>query len=270
MGDFKLLALDMDGTLLTSAKQVSPRTAQALKQLAQEGVHLCFCTGRNRAELGPYMDELSFIRYGVLVSGSLVRDMFTGKIISSNMLSANQALTIAQVGRLEDAMVHVLCVDETLIAKRDMARLAEVKMEIYRPLYETSARHVDAIEEALATHDDILKVNLYHKSAESRARSRERLSEQPLMLADAETTSLECTARGISKAKGLRKLCDFLGISIDEAVMIGDAENDLDALRAVGMPVAMGNAVPEVARVAKLHVADCDHDGIVEAIQRLF
>lgn len=270
MKSYKLLALDMDGTLLNSQKRVSPRTAQALTRLADRGIPLAFCTGRNRAELGMYLQELSFIRYGVLVSGSIVRDMHTGEIVTSQPLQTSMALHIARVGRCEDAMIHVLCVDQTLIAKKDMNRLEDVEMEVYRPLFMESGELVDDVMVAMSEHEDILKVNLYHTSVESRARSRARLSTSQIVLADSETTSLECTAQGVSKAAGLRGLCAHMGISLEETVMIGDADNDLDALRAVGMPVAMGNAVPEVVRASKLQVADCDHDGIVEAVDRLF
>ncbi len=267
----RLLALDMDGTLLNSRKQVSPRTAEALERLTAAGVPLCFCTGRNVGELGPYIEALSFIQYGVLVSGAVVRDLFTGEIISIRPLELQSALEVAKTGKIEDAMVHVLCVEESFLTYRDLARLEEVHMDIYRPLYENWTSHVQDIESVLYEHqDDMLKVNLYHATVDARDRSRARLSGKGLMLADAEQTSVECTASGISKAEGLAVLCRHLGCTLNEAAMIGDAGNDLEALSAVGFPVAMGNAEKEVKDLAQLVVADCDHDGIVEAIDRLF
>ncbi|MBR3157579.1 MAG: Cof-type HAD-IIB family hydrolase [Atopobiaceae bacterium] len=271
MAPYKLLALDMDGTLLNSQKEVSPRTAEAIAQLAARDIPIAFCTGRNVAELGPYLDALTFVRYGVLVSGALVRDFSTGDIVASYPHDTQTVLKVVEAGQIEDAMVHILAVEESLITIRDMGRLDDVHMDVYRPLYESCARHVDDIREAVLAHEgEMLKVNLYHLSPESRARSRARLQDLPLTLADAETTSLECSPLGVSKARGLAALCAHVGCTLDEVVMVGDAENDLEVLRAVGMPVAMGNAVPEVKRVARLQVADCDHDGIAEAVNRLF
>ena len=268
---YRLLALDMDGTLLNSQKKVSPRTASALAELAAAGVPIAFCTGRNVAELTPYLDGLQFIRYGILVSGALVRDLATGNVIACWAHQTSAALEVVEAGRIEDAMVHVLAVNESFISRRDMTRLEDVRMGVYRPLYQSCARHVDDIADAVrASAGEVLKVNLYHLSQGSRARSRARLEGRGMTLSDAETTSLECSPAGVSKARGLQALCEHVGCTLEEVVMVGDAENDLEALRVVGMPVAMGNAVPEVVRVAKLQVADCDHDGVAEVAERLF
>ena len=68
----------------------------------------------------------------------------------------------------------------------------------------------------------------------------------------------------------LQILCDYLGIPTDETVAVGDADNDLDVLRAAGLAVAMGNANQHVKEVCDVVVADNDHDGIVEVINRFF
>lgn len=271
MATYKLLALDMDGTLLDSRKNISPRTAQALERLAARGVAICLCTGRNVAELGPYLDVLGFARFGVLVSGALVRDLVTGEVLGARPLTTQQALGALEVGLANDAMTHLLAVHESVVTNRDLARLEDVQMEIYRPLYENYARHVDDVRAAVEELDgEVLKVNLYHTSPALRDKSHHALESSGLVLADVEITSLECSPAGVSKSLGLQTLCAHLECSMDEVVMVGDSENDREALESVGMPVAMGNAEPQIARLAKLVVADNDHDGIAEAVERLF
>ena len=88
------------------------------------------------------------------------------------------------------------------------------------------------------------------------------------MLANAETTSLEISAKNTTKGLGLQKLCEHLGISIDEAIAVGDADNDLDVLKRAGLSVAMGNANDNVKKIADVVVEDCDHDGCVQAIEK--
>lgn len=271
MGTYKLLALDMDGTLLNSQKRISPRTARVLTDLCARGTNIALCTGRNVAELGPYMQELGFARYGVLVSGALVRDLRSGEILSVKALTTEQALRVIEVGRSQDAMTHVLAVSDSYVTHRDLARLEDVQMGIYRPLYEQWASHVDDVRPCVREHPgEVLKVNLYHQTPALRDKSRRQLQDCGLALADSETTSLECTAPSISKSFGLATLCKHLGCTMDEVVMVGDAENDREALESVGMPVAMGNATPAIARIAKLVVADNDHDGVAEAAEALF
>ena len=74
----------------------------------------------------------------------------------------------------------------------------------------------------------------------------------------------------MSKAEGLSRLCDYLGITLAEAVAVGDAPNDTQALQVAGLPVAMGNATPDIKALAKMVVADNDHDGIAEVVKEVF
>ena len=82
-------------------------------------------------------------------------------------------------------------------------------------------------------------MNLYHTSVEARERSLAQLSGLPLQLAIAETTSVESTALGVTKAKGLEALCAHVGCSLDECIAVGDANNDLEVMRAAGLAIAI-------------------------------
>lgn len=79
---------------------------------------------------------------------------------------------------------------------------------------------------------------------------------------------MEINASGVSKAKGLSTLCAHLGIDLAECMAVGDADNDVEMLKAVGFGVAMGNALPVVKAAAGAVMSDCNHDGCAEAIER--
>lgn len=81
------------------------------------------------------------------------------------------------------------------------------------------------------------------------------------------TAFVSATQRGITKATGISQLCEDLGISIDRVMMIGDGLNDLAAITAVGHPVAMANAAPEVKDASQHQVASVEHDGVAEALR---
>ena len=146
-------------------------------------------------------------------------------------------------------------------------------MGIYVPMFEQIATQVEDFAAWIGAHDgEVVKINFYHRTPQSRDRTRKRIEEAglSLALANAEETSVECSALGVSKGQGLRTLASLLGVDVADVVAIGDSYNDVEALRAVGMPVAMGNAPADIRAMARLVVADNDHDGIVEAIERLF
>ena len=269
--DYKLLALDMDGTLLDSCKHVLPRTAAALEELASRGVTVALSTGRCPVELDDYLPQLGGVRYGCLISGALVYDLRERRALASTPIDTELVLQALDAGADEGAMLHLLCADASVARPDDISHMADFHMEVYQPMFGRICLKVDDVAAYAAPHPaDVLKVNLYHRDEASRCRTRERLADLPLTLADAETTSLECSAQGVSKALGLEQLCDYLGISMGQVVAVGDAPNDAAALQAAGCAVAMGNADPQIKAMADLVVADNDHDGIVEAIERLF
>ena len=270
---YKLLALDMDGTLLTSDKRISARTREALRNLAERGTPVAYCTGRCFKELLEYPQELPFVRYGVLSSGAIVYDFEICERLAVRPLDTDAILCAMEIARVEDAMVHVMAVEASVTRADDIARMGELGMGVYRSMFERICTLEDDPASWAAEHaGEVVKVNFYHKDPSSRDRTRRRIEQArlPLALANAEATSVECSASGVSKAKGLQTLAEYLGISLNEVVAVGDSDNDVEALGAVGMPVAMGNATDAVRGLARLVVASNDEDGIVEVVERLF
>ena len=89
-----------------------------------------------------------------------------------------------------------------------------------------------------------------------------------IVLANAESTSLEVSPKGVSKALGLKTLCEHLNITLDEVIVVGDADNDIEALKVAGLSVAMGNAKQHIKDMCDVIVSDNDHDGCVDVIER--
>lgn len=270
---YRLLALDMDGTLLTSDKRVSKRTREALARLAAGGVPIAYCSGRCFRELLDYPAELPFVRYGVLASGAVVYDFAEQRTLALSPLEAEAVERALRIAGAEDCMAHVMSVGASVARSEDIARMSDFGMDVYQGMYEQICEMPsDLVGWAREHAGEVVKVNFYHRSAAARDRTRARLVESgmPLTLANAEETSVECSPLGVSKARGLEALAAHLGFGLASVVAVGDSDNDLAALEAVGMPVAMGNATDSVKRVARLVVADNDHDGIVEVVERLF
>lgn len=169
-------------------------------------------------------------------------------------------------------MTHLATCDLSVVQRGLIERCAEFNVGVYRPMFERNYTEVDDLRSYALEHaDEIVKVDIHHHDAAGRDRSRKALEARTrLVLAYAEVGSLECTPWGVSKASGLRHLCELLDVPIELAVAVGDDDNDLAVLRAAGTSVAMGNANERVRTTCDLVVADCDHDGIVEVIERLF
>lgn len=270
---YKLLALDMDGTLLTSDKRISPHTQEALKSLSTSGTPVAYCTGRCVKEMLDYPSELPFIRYGVLSSGAVVYDFAQDEALEVRPLNTDLVVRAMELAAPQNPMVHLMAVNESAARPDDIQRMDCYGMGIYQPMFEKICTADNNLVSWVRAHEgEVVKLNFYHTDSDARSRTRHALERAglPLTLVHAEKTSLECSALGMSKGAGLCSLAAHLGITPAEVVAVGDSDNDIEALKAVGMPVAMGNATEQILRLSRLVVADNDHDGISQVVDKLF
>lgn len=268
---YRLLSLDMDGTVLNSQKHVSPGNARAISDLVKRGGNVTLCTGRNLLELHKFAGNLAPVQFAVLMNGSVTYDFMHNRPIQLSSIPRDLALRAAQTALGVGAIVHVMTLRATYIRQQDIDRLADYNLASYHQTFDTLATRIDDPCAFIADHAaEITKLNLYHLTQEDRARTKHALADTGLTLSYSEAASLEVTPAGCSKATGVKRLCDELGMGMDQVVAVGDGLNDLAVLQAVGMPVAMANAAPEVKAIARAKVTDNDHDGVAEAIQRFF
>lgn len=270
MPTYKLLALDMDGTLLASDKRILPRTAAALRRAAEAGIIVTLSTGRTTSELSDYHAEMDgVVSYGALLSGGVVRDFAKGEAIYRKTLPVDLVHTVVDQGLAENAMVQILTSEVSVMTHRDVARMPEIGQGIYQDLALRLGYLVDDMAAYADAHAaEACKINLHHTSPESLATTLRALEGLPLQLTKGEAASVEVTPVGVTKALGLEWLCEHLGIGLEETIVVGDGDNDLEVLEVAGLAVAMGNAVPAVRARADVVVADNDHDGIAEVVER--
>ena len=289
---YRMIALDMDGTLLTSGKTVHPDSVRDIRYAVDRGIHVVFCTGRGLAEMRDYLEPLSMVRYAVCVSGALVYDLhgetdgnvskslpsggsgkntaaIGGRTISLRGIPDRNAREILRVAQQYDAMPQLLTEKESIVRADQISRMGDYHMAVYQEMYERLARTTQNIAEELERGGGIAKINLYFRNTEDRERGCRELQNLPLDFAYAEGTSLEMNASGVTKASGLKILADHLGIGMTEVIGMGDAENDTQMLRSVGCSVAMGNADERIRAICDLVTDDNDHNGVGKAIRRL-
>ncbi|KAK8888596.1 hypothetical protein M9Y10_033327 [Tritrichomonas musculus] len=265
---YKLIALDMDGTLLNSHKEISIVTQESLA-LAQKSGKICaLATGRCLSELIPYKKELTNVQYGICESGSLIYDFFNKKIIGrKGTISHDIALKIAKAVSDEDVMIQIMCDGISYVNEHQIPLMKNYRMGQYESLYrETSEKVNNIIETIINEKRGIEKINIYHTSKDIRDKTFKKLSDLPLQFAFAEESSLEISPLNISKATGLEELCSYLNLPIQCTIAVGDGNNDLPILGVAGLSIAVGNANDNVKKVCDVIVSDNDHDGCHEAI----
>lgn len=270
MNNYQLIAFDMDGTLLNSDKQISPETLNAIKRAGDAGKTVILCTGRNLAELNAFTEIIPGLRYLDCVSGACVYDLKEKKTLYSQALDPGIVKKLMEFALEEEAMIHVLS-ERSIVQRNQQSHMADFHMGIYQTMFDKITDKLENIYNSFCQEPfPVLKLNLYHKDEYSRARTVERIKAAGLetALALAESTSLECSAKGIDKGVGLKKLCEHLGLPLEQTIAVGDADNDTMALKTAGLSIAMGNATEPIKTLADVIVADCDHNGCAEAIDK--
>ncbi len=271
MDRLKLIALDMDGTVLDSRKQITPRVREALGALDARGILVAAATGRGLAEMGEIRTALPFMRFALLVSGAQICDLARSRTLEMVPMEPSHVEACLERCRAEDAMPHFLTVRDSVVRTDQVGRLAEFHHGDHQAAFErVCVRTEDMSAYARAHAGEILKVCMYHRDPGGRLRSLRALEGLGLGLKFSGRTSLEAVAPGIDKGEGLRRLAACLGLKAAECAAVGDADNDLEMLCAAGRSAAMGNAPEHVKRAADITVGDNDHDGAAEAAERLF
>lgn len=272
MSSYDLIAMDMDGTVLNSRKEITKEVAQSIHRVLKCGKEAVFCTGRAHAEMGSFLDAFPDMHYLIAESGAYVYDLQAHTLLFHAVIPHEDLVKIFEVVGDRDIMPAVFS-DGRYVANEDQIdRLAHYQMAPYAKSTGEIADTVKNLQdEVLVNHIPVEKLNLYHTSPGDRERTMKMLKERGVgvALVYSEVSSLECSPPGIDKGTALEKLSHSVGLAPERIIMVGDADNDLAALRFAGMAVAMGNANSNVQRACGMIVADNDHDGCAQAIREL-
>lgn len=265
----------MDGTLLTSKGLITPAVADALRAVASSGTRVIVATGKARpgalkalapSGLSAYNTGLCTVQTpGVFLNGVLVYGS-GGAAVHARTLD-NRAAADALALASEAGVPAVAFLGDEAVTLSRHALVTALHTRFHEPL----ASHVSSLD-ALLAGPPVVKVLLYAEKEEHieelRPRFEELLSGRATIV-QAVPDMLEVLPLHASKGDGVQRLLSSLGVPRERAAAVGDGENDVGMLRAVGLGLAMANAVP-VARAAAVHVlrGSNDSDGVAEAVER--
>lgn len=269
-GCYQLIALDIDGTLLNTRKEITPDTEAMVHRAFRAGKQVVLSTGRSFAELEEILDHFPEMRYGICESGALIFDRNRPEPIAVHPIPLDVVRQAAEIARRREVLIHIFQQGRPVISRHQMDQLEDYHIPYFRPMFQRYSLQVeDALDHCLGLpKPSIEKINLYHHSTQERTVTRTLLAHLPLELVDSEQTSLELSAVQVDKGRGLRELCAHLDVPVEATIAVGDSFNDAAILQAAGLAVGMGNAAEPVRQLCDVIVADCDHDGVAEAIRR--
>lgn len=168
----KLLALDMDGTLLTSTKQIAAQTSEALAALCATGVTIALSTGRGPAELNDFAGQLPWASLGSLCSGGLVYDLRADGPLASTPIPDAEALACIRAGEREGAMMHLSTTTRSVTQTGFIEHCEDYAVGVYKPMFRRQWDCSDDLTAYVADHPNtIIKIDIYHPSPAARERT---------------------------------------------------------------------------------------------------
>ncbi|MHC3471274.1 HAD-IIB family hydrolase [Streptomyces sp. 7R007] len=267
----RLIATDLDGTLLRDDKSVSPRTVAALAAAEEAGIEVFFVTGRPARWMDVVSDHVHGHGLAICGNGAAVVDLHGGpgahRFVKVRELARENALDAVRLLR-EAAPGTVYAVEQTYGFHQE-PEYPKLHMEIpdeLRPAEDLLA------PDGPGAAEPVLKILAYHPSLDPDGfltTARLAIGDRANVTRSSPSALLEISGPGVSKASTLALCCAERGISHEEVVAFGDMPNDVEMLTWAGRSYAMGNAHPDVIAAASGRTVANNDDGVAVVIERM-
>jgi len=265
----KLIAFDLDGTLLKDDKTISPKTREALALAQEAGVLLVPVTGRLFDTMPQEVRELPGLSYAITINGAEVCDVAAKRVLREAVFTRSEAERMMDYMAGLPAILGCYQGGNGWMSPEDFARIDEFGTMPRQPkLLRMIYRPMEHMRERLLSAGSIQKLQVYfHTIAEKDLYLAEMLKAFPdYAVSTSIPNNVEVNAREATKGAALLFLCEYLGIRRSECMALGDGTNDTSMIAAAGIGVAMGNAAPEVKAAANVITKTNEEDGLAEAI----
>jgi Cof subfamily protein (haloacid dehalogenase superfamily) len=260
----RCIAMDLDDTLLSSDLSISEANHAAIRKAVGMGIKVMLASGRMAQSMKPYATSLELDVPLIAYNGAIIQEAVSGQILYHNPVPCELAVELVPLFRSRNIHLNAYLDDQLYMeeltewGKKYAANTGVTPHPVddLIPLLQKAAPHKML---GLAGADEIAAIQkfLWQKFGAQ------------LIFICSKPSYLEILAPGVSKGNALKEVTKMWGLKPEEVMAIGDAPNDISMVEWAGAGVAIGNAVPELKEVANLVVADHDHDGVAEAIEKM-
>jgi Cof subfamily protein (haloacid dehalogenase superfamily) len=275
--DYKMVCIDMDGTLLGKGKKVSEESKKAIKEIHDKGVEVVVTTGRiyNNAEY--YSNLLGVESPVIAANGAIVREKYTNKVIYENPIQTKECIKLVDMLYKMKMYFHFYTLD-SIYCSNNLTQLA-TKLYMTKQVGDDSLKInyyvINNIEKWKSffreNNGKITKCIAFSLNPEKISKLKNSLNEfDDIVYFGAGRRSVEINNKGVSKGNAVKVLADYYGFKREEIICIGDNENDLSMIEYAGVGIAMGNAIEPVKKIAE-YITDTNlENGVAKAINKFF
>ena len=287
---YKLVAIDLDGTMLNQYGIITEKTKKAISKAQEKGVEVMIASGRAITSVKRFSKEINSNKYFISGNGAIAYDIKNNKILYENILSKTKALKIIKICE-ENSIYYNVYTENGIIAKNlSYNTLYYYKDNLTKP--DENRTHINIVENVYdyfeQREEKILKIMICdeHKTVfNSIVRKLKELSEIEVLEVSHMSRKIikqgtdeialeyfytEVSAKDVDKWNALEEIIGLMNISKEEVVTIGDNANDLKMITNAGLGVAMGESAPYVKQSADIIAPTNDEDGVAIILNKIF
>lgn len=260
----RLVAMDLDDTLLRDDFTLSPRVVKAVREAQARGVKMTIATGRTPVSVRPYAEQLGLDLPVITYHGAMIQKVLKGEVLFRRVIpSAVTAEIVREVIR-RGIYTQIHLRDRVITSKfsdwsREYRRIASVPIE-EADLAQLLRQEPEGVEKILIMDEEETLDQLVSILEEDYGRDVHFTKSKP--------SFLEVVEKSVNKGAALAALAEGWGIAQSEVMAIGDSYNDIEMLRYAGLGVAMGNARSEIQACADVVTLSNEEDGVARALER--
>ena len=285
---YKLVAIDLEGTLLNSYGEVSEENKKAIKVASQKNVNLVLASGRPIMSVKNLSNELGTSNYIICGNGAITYDIQKEEIIYNKFLEKNKVLQIIKICE-ENSIYYNVYTEDTILTKSlnfntlfynqenankpdDKRTNISIVQDIYKYVEENEKNYlkITVCDNDKIIFDSIIKKlrNIKNVDVLDVAHMSRKMIKDGTDDVEINYYYTEITNVNVDKWGALENLSQKLGIQREEIIAIGDNVNDKEMVQNAGLGIMMGNSAPYIKEVADVVVSDNDNNGVAEALNK--
>lgn len=262
---YKLIAIDMDGTLLNSNKEISDRTIQAITKAKNKGINVVLATGRILSSAQIYADRLNLNSHILACNGAIICDG-DKNVVHSVPMGLEAVEKVISLGEKYKTYFHFYN-EKSLYSNQYVQEVVDyyserdqkIDFNIFKDYNEIAMDKELNIYKFLFIDNDLDKLSILRSELDQ---------VEDLGITKSWSNNIEVMNKDVSKGLGLKHLCNLLNISSQQVIAIGDNENDISMIDFAGLGVAMGNGSDIVKSRANYITSTNDEDGVANVIEK--
>lgn len=268
---YRLVAIDLDGTLLDMNKKISNRNKRAIALAKEKGVKIVICSGRVFTGARLYAKQVDSRDPVIACNGAIICENIDGEVIYSDNLDTEAGLKIVDICHKHQVYYHVYSGNTMLTEKLGFTSLKYFENNRLLPLEDRVDIEVvqNMAEKIKSMQGQVLKFVVVTDDTELLRRVRNEIEQiYGVAVMSSNYDNFEVMNKGVSKGAALKRLSELLSIPAGEMMAIGDNENDISMLEYAGLGVAMDNGEDCAKEAAQYVTASNSQDGVAEAIEK--